>query len=121
MEDSMSNGMPQFATAEYPSGSDAAACKSCGQALGESHYRVNGLLVCAKCTQLIQDQMPKDSHASFVRGVSFGVGGAILGFALYVAFAFSTGLTAGIVSLAVGYLVGKAIVMGSKGARGPRY
>jgi hypothetical protein len=65
--------------------------------------------------------MPDDSHSAFVRGISFGVGGAVLGFGIYVAFALATGLTAGIVSLAVGYLVGKAIVTGSKGARGRRY
>jgi hypothetical protein len=66
-------------------------------------------------------KMPKDSHAAFVRGILFGVGGAILGFAIYVGFALSTGLLVGYVSLAVGYLVGKAITMGSYGIGGRRY
>ena len=117
----MSNGVPQFATAEYSARAADVVCKSCAKALGEPYYRVNGMLVCAKCTQLIQDQMPADSHPMFMRGISFGVGGAILGFGIYVVFALATGLTAGIISLAVGYLVGKAIIMGSKGARGRRY
>jgi hypothetical protein len=65
--------------------------------------------------------VPKDSHAAFVRGVTFGVGGAVVGLALYVAFALITGLVIGFVSLAVGYLVGKAIVLGSRGQGGRRY
>lgn len=117
----MSNGTPQFATAEYSNQPAEAACKACRKPLGDPHYRVNGALVCASCTQRIKAQMPDDSHSAFVRGISFGVGGAVLGFGIYVGFALATGLMAGIVSLAVGYFVGKAITMGSKGARGRRY
>jgi hypothetical protein len=117
----MSNGVPQFTTAEYSGQSAGAACKACGKALGDPHYRVNGMLVCANCTQRIKEQIPEDSHSAFVRGITFGVGGAILGFGIYVAFALATGLMAGIISLAVGYIVGKAIIMGSKGVRGRRY
>jgi hypothetical protein len=117
----MSNGTPQFTTAEYSGQAAAAACKACKSPLGDAHYRVNGALVCASCTQRIKAQMPDDSHSAFVRGISFGVGGALLGFGMYVGFALATGLMAGIVSLAVGYVVGKAIIMGSKGVRGRRY
>ena len=118
----MSTGTPQFATAEYAGQPAAAVCKACAQPLGEQpHYRVNGAQVCARCTQRIKAQMANDSHSAFVRGISFGVGGAVLGFAIYVGFALATGLMAGIVSLAAGFLVGKAIITGSKGARGRRY
>jgi hypothetical protein len=78
-------------------------------------------LVCANCALQIKDQMPKDSQAVFVRGVLFGVGGAVLGFGIYVTFALVTGWMIGYVSLAVGYLVGKAVVMGSRGLGGRRY
>ena len=117
----MSEGVPQFATAEYSGPPSAAACKACGKPLGADHYRVNGAAVCASCTQRLQSQIPQDSHAAFVRGLAFGIGGAILGFGIYVAFALATGLMAGIISLAVGYIVAKAIIMGSRGAAGRRY
>lgn len=117
----MSEGVPQFATAEYSGPPSAAACKACGKPLGADHYRVNGAAVCASCTQRLQSQIPQDSHAAFVRGLAFGIGGAILGFGIYVAFALATGLMAGIISLAVGYIVAKAIIMGSRGAGGRRY
>jgi uncharacterized protein (DUF983 family) len=121
MEEKKSSGVPQFATAEYSSPSGDLTCKSCGKPIVGALYRVNGVPVCASCTQRIEEQLPKDSHSAFVRGVLFGVGGAILGLAIYVTFTIATGLIAGIVSLAVGFIVGKAILMGSHGAGGRRY
>jgi hypothetical protein len=121
MEEKASNGVPQFATAEYSSQPDAAVCKSCGKSMAGAYYRVSGVPVCGNCTQRIKDQMPVDSRSAFVRGTFFGVGGAILGLALYVGFAIATGWIVGFVSLAVGYIVGKAIMFGSGDVGGRRY
>ena len=65
--------------------------------------------------------MPQDSHSAFVRGITFGVGGAILGLILYSGFGIVTGIEIGYLSLAVGFIVGKAIRMGSRGIGGRRY
>jgi len=62
-----------------------------------------------------------DSHSFFVRGVLFGIGGAVLGLTIYAAVAIATGLVLGLVSLAVGYIVARAILMGSGGRTGRRY
>jgi len=121
MGENMSTGVPQFATAEYAGQPGRTACKSCGQPISGARYQVNGVLTCAICAQRLRELMLRDSHAPFGRGVLFGIGGAILGFVLYVTFALVTGLVAGIVSLAVGYLVGKAIIIGSRGIGGRRY
>jgi hypothetical protein len=121
MEGNMSDGVPQFATAEYSGKASQTTCKACAQVFSGAYYQVNGAKICPACAARINDQMPKDSHSAFVRGVLFGVGGAILGLAIYVAFALATGLIAGFVSLAVGFLVGKAIILGSGGLGGCRY
>jgi hypothetical protein len=120
MEGKPSNGVPQFATAEYAQAA-AALCKSCGKSISGALYRANGVPICASCAQRIRDQTPVDSHSAFVRGICCGVGGAILGFVLYVGFALATGWIVGFVSLAVGYIVGKATVFGSGGVGGRRY
>ena len=99
----------------------AGKCPSCGQTISGAWYRVNGTPVCAACTQRLQQQQPPDSHAAYVRALLFGVGAAVLGFILYVVFALATGLVIGYVSLAVGYLVGKGIALGSRGVGGRRY
>jgi len=116
-----SSGTPQFTTAEYSDQSAEAACKACGQKIRGAYFRVNGASVCPECTQRLQQQMPQDSHTAFVRALLFGIGAAVVGFGIYVAFALTTGLVSGFVSLAVGYLVGKAIALGSRGVGGRRY
>ena len=121
MGESTGSGVPQFATAEYSGKPGETVCTSCGKAIISSYFQLNGALTCPSCTQRIKEQISKDSHASFGRGVLFGFGGAILGLVIYVAFALITGLIAGIISLAVGYIVGKAMVKGSGGVGGRRY
>jgi uncharacterized protein (DUF983 family) len=121
MGENPSTGTPQFGTAEYSAESPEPACKACGRPISGDQFRVNGFATCAACAERFKQQIPADSHAAFVRGVLFGVGAAILGLILYVAFALATGLMIGYVSLAVGYLVGKAIVKGSGGVGGRRY
>jgi hypothetical protein len=117
----LTNSTPQFGTAEYATESGSERCKTCNQPLGARYYRVNGVLACENCVERIKAQSPKDTHATLVRGLLFGVGGAILGLVLYSAFGIITGLMIGYVSLAVGYIVGKAILKGSGGIGGRRY
>jgi hypothetical protein len=121
MADNTSRGIPQFATAEYSDKSAEVTCRSCAQRISSAFYRVNGAPTCADCTRRLQQEMPQDSHKALVRGVLFGIGAALVGFGIYVAFALTTGLVIGYVSLAVGYLVGKAIALGSRGVGGRRY
>lgn len=71
--------------------------------------------------QELERRQPADSHAGYVRAMLFGVGAAIVGMAGYAGFTILTGLYIGYVSLAVGWLVGKAIMLGSKGIGGRRY
>jgi predicted lipid-binding transport protein (Tim44 family) len=112
---------PQFGTAEYASPSGTDRCKSCQQELTGSYYRINGLLACENCTHKLQAQTPKDTHAAYVRGILFGIAGAIAGLILYSAFGIITGIEIGYVALAVGWLVGTAIKKGSSGIGGRRY
>jgi divalent metal cation (Fe/Co/Zn/Cd) transporter len=63
----------------------------------------------------------KDTHAAFMRAILFGTGAAIVGMILYATFAITTGIIVGYVSLAVGWMVGKAMTKGSGGVGGRRY
>ena len=78
-------------------------------------------MACEGCVQELQRRQPSDSHTGYVRGLLFGVGAAIVGMAGYAGFTILTGLYIGYVSLAVGWLVGKAMMLGSKGIGGRRY
>ena len=120
-ESDFGNPVPQFGTAEYPAKSGTDVCTSCNQTITGEYYRVNGSLACRHCTEQLKNQIPKDHHAVFVRGLAFGLGGAILGLILYSTFSIVTGLEIGYVSLAVGWIIAKAIMMGSRGTGGRRY
>jgi predicted lipid-binding transport protein (Tim44 family) len=120
-ESDFGNPTPQFGTAEYAPKPGTDVCKSCQQTISGPYYRVSGSLACAQCAEQLKNQIPKDHHAVFVRGLAFGIGGAILGLILYSTFSIVTGLEIGYVSLAVGWIIAKAIMMGSKGVGGRRY
>jgi hypothetical protein len=121
MAGNLTDPSPQFTTAEYAATPGSERCKPCNQTLGSQYYRVNGALTCAYCAEQTKLRLPQDNHPTFVRGLVFGIGGAILGLALYSAFGVITGLVIGYISLAVGYIVGKAMMKGSNGIGGRRY
>lgn len=112
--------VPQFGTLEQsaPSGH---SCKLCAQPITGPFYRANGAIVCGSCADRVKRETPQDSHSAFVRGLLLGLAGALLGLVLYAGFTIVTGIEIGYVSLAVGFIVGKAVVIGSGGIGGRRY
>lgn len=112
---------PQFGTAEYQPEVGGDHCKTCGLAIAGSYFRINGAMTCSACAEQTGELLPKDTHGGFARGVLFGVGGALLGLVLYSFVGIATGLEIGYVSLAVGYIVGRAIMMGTSGVGGRRH
>jgi hypothetical protein len=112
---------PQFDTAEFKPASSGDHCSFCNAPASTGYYRLNGKLACASCAQKVQTIMPVDEHAKFVRAVLFGVGGCLLGLALYATVEIVTSFTIGYLALAVGYIVAKAMMMGSGGIGGRRY
>jgi len=112
---------PQFITAEYPGSAGGDRCAACNQSITAYYYRVNGKMACESCTERLRRELPQDSHVAYVRGLIFGIIAAILGMIFYAGFTIVTGFYIGYVSLAVGWLVGKAIMLGSKGLGGKRY
>jgi hypothetical protein len=110
---------PQFDTADFKTSSNA--CSFCKTALSAGYYRINGKLACANCVQQVQNAMPKDSHAAFVRAIIFGSVGALIGMALYAGIEIATKLTIGYLALGVGYIVAKAMLIGSGNIGGRRY
>jgi hypothetical protein len=112
---------PQFGTAEYHSSPGLDACKVCRQPITGTYYRANTAVICGGCAERVRQHLPQDDHSAFVRGIAFGVGGAFIGLVLYAGFVIATGISIGYASLAVGWLVGKAMMLGSRGVGGRRY
>src|SRR5271157_387721 len=111
----------QFGTAEYLGSPGADHCQFCQQPITGTYYRVHGAMACRGCAEKAQSELPQYSHADYLRGLLYGVGAAIAGLILYAAFEIATSLIIGYVSLAVGWMVGKAMMKGSNGVGGKRY
>lgn len=116
---SASSGVPQFSRAEYVPGSQP--CGICGKPIGIRSYVVNSVLACRDCAEANNAGPSTDSHAAFVQAVIFGVGAALVGLTFYAGFTIVTHFYFGYVAFAVGWLVAKAMMAGSKGVGGTRY
>jgi hypothetical protein len=115
-----SQSQPQFGTAEFD-GAGPDHCKFCNQPVGMQYYRVGDAMACGSCADNLKRDMPVNTTAGYMRGLLFGCGAALLGTVLYSTVAIVTGWEIGFVALAVGWLVGKAVMKGSNGLGGRRY
>ncbi len=112
---------PQFGTAEYVGTAGGDHCHFCHQPIGAAYYRVNSSMSCPSCADKVRSELGFDTGAAFGRALLFGIGAAALGLGLYAAFMIITGISLGYASLAVGWMVGKAMIKGSGGILGRRY
>jgi hypothetical protein len=117
----LSNPTPQFGTAEYVGTAGGDHCHFCHQPIGSTYYRVNASMACQACAEKVRMELGHDTGSAFGRAVVFGLGAAILGAILYAAFMIITNLSIGYAALAVGWMVGKAMIKGSGGITGRRY
>jgi predicted histidine transporter YuiF (NhaC family) len=120
-DSTLQNPTPQFGTAEYVGSPGGEHCQFCHQPIAGNYFRANGAMTCPGCAEKMRGELARDTHAAFVRASLFGVGAAILGMILYATFAIVTGIVIGYAALAVGWLVGKAMIKGSNGVGGRRY
>jgi len=115
------NPAPQFSIGEFGNSTNADICKMCQKPIVATYYRANGAMVCDSCADRVKRGLPQDSHAAFVKAVLFGLGGFVVGLIAYAGFSIVTGIQIGYLSLAVGWLVGKAMMVGSGNIGGRRY
>jgi hypothetical protein len=113
--------VPQFSTAEYAHIPGTERCRICAYPVTGEYFRVNSQMACGKCAAQARDGQPADSHVAFLRGLLVGAGAAVVSLVLYATFTIVTNFYIGFMSLAVGWLVAKAIMRGSHGIGGRRY
>lgn len=96
-------------------------CAYCQRGIETEYFRVDGNMACESCAQQAQSLIPPDSHKAYTKALIFGIGAAIVGCAGYALVTILTGWTIGYAAIGVGYLVGKAMMRGSRGLGGKRY
>jgi hypothetical protein len=111
---------PQFGTAQYGQ-APAQTCKLCGVSISGPSYRINGSPACNACADRARQGAPSQADTAYPRALLLGVVGAVIGLALYAGFTIATHIYIGYVSLAVGFIVAKAMMIGSGGVGGRKY
>jgi hypothetical protein len=121
-ESGLPEGSPLFETAKYESAPASDVCKLCQQPISGEYYRANAAMLCPGCADRVRSQLPQDSHAAFVRGILFGLGGFVVALIAYSLVGIVLrGWTIGYLALGVGWIIGKSMMIGSRGAGGRRY
>src|SRR4051812_3635318 len=110
---------PQFDTAEFKPNGQGDVCSFCSGMVGDTYYRVHGKMACTMCASKVQSELPKKNV--FMKSLMYGMGGAFLGMVIYSTVVILSGWTIGYLSLAVGFLVAKAMMMGSNGIGGRKF
>ena len=118
----------QFETAisSVPAGADGGhngvTCVSCQRTILDKYFDVNGQSVCESCRdQLAQLAETPRGWNVLAKACLFGLVAAILGAILYYAVIAITDFEIGIVAIAIGYMVGYGIRMGTQGRGGRRF
>jgi hypothetical protein len=96
---------------------NAERCVVCKTAIGATYFHANGQVVCPMCAERIQSGQQKAPAISLATAVLYGAGAAMAGTILYTAVAMM-GVEIGIIAIAVGWMVGKAVRAGSRGLGG---
>ena len=107
------------ATVEQPP--SQSVCAVCGAALRATYHMLGDSMICGRCRSQHETAMGGAGAHRFARALLFGVGAAVVGAAIYYAILAATGYSIGIIAIFVGYLVGRAVNVGSKGKGGRKY
>ena len=86
--------------------------------LAGEYYIVNRQRVCSKCADLVREGYAITRAGAWIDALVFGLAGAFIGTILYAAFTVTTGFTIGFFALAVGWIVGAAIMAGDDNVGG---
>jgi hypothetical protein len=103
-------------------GAGVPTCKECSQPIADRYYEVLGVTVCERCRAALAAKFSGSSSArQLARAALYGTGAAALGAALYYAVREITGWEIGIIAVAVGWLVGRAVQRGGASGGGWKY
>lgn len=111
-----------FNRADFTAQAPEAACTWCTRGLDGSYFDVQGIRVCGVCAERAREASPQDTRATFLRSILFGsMTAALVGMAYFALLNIAHGSLIAFASIGVGYIIAKAMRMGSNGVGGRRY
>lgn len=94
-------------------------CGSCSTPIENRYFLANGQVACTKCQEILSAYLAE--KGSLLKAVLFGLGGSVLGAALWAAVVIISGWEIGIIAIFLGIIVGKAVKAGARGPGGLKF
>ena len=111
-----------FDRAQFAEPSPAAVvCSACDRAVQQSYYALGDKILCSPCRESRDQALDGWGGGRFLRAMFAGLGVAIAGAAVWYGIRALTQYELGLISIAIGYGVGKAVSWGSHGKGGWLY
>jgi hypothetical protein len=97
-------------------------CTLCQASIAGEYYDVNGHTVCRACSEKVSREATTPHDAgTLVRALVAGGVAAVLGALVYFAVIAVSGFEIGLVAIAIGYMVGYGVRLGTRGRGGRRF
>ncbi len=110
-----------FERAERPT-QTAPVCAQCATPITDRYYTIGSHVLCEPCHFAFQNaKAPGNAATRFFGAAGLGTLAAAIGCALWMAVTKLTGYEIGLIAIAVGYLVGMAVQIGSRRVGGLAY
>ncbi len=124
-EDNAFDEQLQFEIAEPVAGTagnaPAQICAICKRPITATYFALKHIVLCPACCKLAQAPPAGSKSNRFLKALLFGIGAAILGTIIWFAVREVAHVQVGLVAVAVGFLIGKAVHRGSGGRGGRGY
>ena len=105
-----------------PDSDRQTTCANCTSPLRATYHMLGQSMICGKCRTQFEGTLVGGTGANrFGRALLFGTGAAIVGAAIYYAILVATGYSIGLLAILVGYMVGRAVNIGSHRKGGRKY
>lgn len=125
MSDSSSPDDLQFNVAEAADSQAPAtavqSCAVCQQPIASTYYAVGETILCPACVERVNAPAPGNPLTRLLKATFFGLGAGLIGALIWYAIRRVTNYEIGLVAVLVGFMVGKAVHVGSNGKGGVGY
>ena len=108
---------PAVVAADVP----VSVCARCKKPLGESYYAIGNHPLCAECRDVLQPDLKGGRPLRLIKAIGLGAGAALLGAVIWYAVRKIANMEIGLIAIVVGYLVGRAVRIGSDNHGGRAY
>ena len=114
-------GALQFDTAEPSAATTERSCTGCQRPIEGEYHMANMQVVCTPCRHALEAGPQGTRTGRIGRAILFGAGAAVAGSILYFVVLAATGYEIGLIAILVGWMVGRAVSIGSHGRGGWAY